>query len=169
MLERIITNFRLLNSSRPENWPFDFSLMRDEEQLAVHERDFIAGWSVSGFGAGGIFYLFARNLYEPLGVLAVTGFVGRFFNEHWAHSLNDASVPTYARTALWFLVIMVSISWTYAIYFLARHGRRLSWNRCAWNSVEELRRSERVWFWCNFVASVVFLGIIQVVFTDVER
>jgi len=162
MISRTITNLRLLNSKRPENRAFDRNIVRDESLLSHQDKEFLKKWSFGGFGIAGVLYLLLRNLYESLGLLAVAGYLGNFIEKHWSSVLYDSGAAVWIRVAVWTTVVIVIIGWAYGIYFLARHSRRLSWNRCAWKSIEEFRRSEKYWFWGNFVGSILLLAVLYI-------
>jgi hypothetical protein len=160
MFQRAITNLKLLNSKRAENTIFERKLIRDQALLSENDIKYLRRWSLSGFGVGGIFYLLLRNLYEPLALLGGAAFFGKIIENNWGTVLYSESVYILFRGFVWVLVLLIVASWAYGIYFQARHGRRLSWNRCTWKSIEEFKASEKKWFWFNFVASIfIFIGL----------
>ena len=157
MFNRISNNFKLLNTKRPENRAFEKKLIRDEDSLSDADIGFLKGWSLSGFGVGGVFYMLFRNLYEPIVLLSVTSFLGNFIDTNYSQFLYNSGLKLGFRVSVWLVFLSISAFWLYGIYFLARYSRRLSWNRCEWGSVFDLKKSEKKWFWWNFVASLVLL------------
>ena len=162
MLKQIINNLRLLSSNRPENAFLENKIIRDSSSLSKLDIDFVQSWSISGLGLGIIFYLLFRNLYESLAVLGIAGFIGNHIEKNW-FPLLLTETGLWSSVLIQTLVVLVVAFWVYGIYFLVRHGRRLSWNRCEWKSIEEFKQSEKIWFRLNFIGSAVVIIIFYLI------
>lgn len=140
---------------------FEKKQIRDEAHLSDEDLRWLRGWSVAPFGIAGIFYLLARKLVDIFTAIIL----GRVLSDSYdflkplfyigPHQYRFGPFVALIFSLLFFSLIMLSLY--YGPYFIARHGKRLSWNRGNWNSVEELKASEKKWFTWNFLPSVVVI------------
>lgn len=157
---------------------FERKEVRNQENLSQEDLKYIKGWTISPFGYGFLFYLAERKLPDLLTVYVTTFIyfevIDKFPKQHDFNFLNDVLTITLAVT-----VIIMLIAWVYSLYFMYRHGRRLSWNRGRYvyrkypfgrklkefESVQELRKSEGNFIKWNVIPSIIFgVGILFVVF-----
>lgn len=138
---------------------FERKNIRNENSLNSKDIEYIQGRTISPFGFVGILYLVFRRLYDVI-TLYIIFYVSRkvfvdFINIKALIESNATLGAFY--TVLFLLATLVGL---YALIFIYRHGRRLSWNRGKWKSVEELRKSENKWFYFNTMPSIIFLVLI---------
>ncbi|MBI2611078.1 hypothetical protein HYW60_04060 [Candidatus Kaiserbacteria bacterium] len=151
---------------------FERKNIRDESSLSVDDVRWLRGWTLAPIGIANIFYLGSprRKLYDIVTVFIVTylffevhdQFLRPMFINNSASSIADKYELGIlaALTYFVFVAIPFTIAYFYALYFLLRHAKRLSWNRGNWASVEELRKTERKWIYFNTVPSLTLLVLL---------
>ncbi len=143
---------------------FEKKQIRDEEHLSDEDQRWLRGWSVAPFGIGGIFYLCTRKLVDVFSAVVLGRVLSDCYDYIWPffyigpHQYRFGPFAALIFSSLMFFLLMLSLY--YGPYFLVRHGKRLSWNRGNWKSVEELKASEKKWLSLNFLPSMVAIAII---------
>jgi uncharacterized membrane protein (DUF441 family) len=162
-------------SNKDFKW-FDRKEVRGETSLSPEDLKYIKGWTISPFGWGYIFYIGLRKLPDIFTIYIITYIYAEISSELLAPLVSSAE--SLILSILYFLIssFLVIIS-LYAWFFTFRHGRRLSWNRgrstvsvrpktIQWKSVEELKKSEKKWFYFNTIPSTAFLALLSFTFFD---
>ncbi len=152
---------------------FDRTEVRDREKLSPEDLRYVMGWTIAPLGYGNIFYVAGRKLPDLLVVYVITLIFFQFSNRVVSVT-NLSTIPLILFALLTLGMLALSF---YSTYFLFRHGRRLSWNRGRYTSswtklmwpktvpfetVDQLRASEKNFVKYNVIPSVVFVGLLLV-------
>lgn len=149
---------------------FERKEVRDKDSLSGEELKYVKGWSISPFGYGYIAYIALRKLPDILIVYVIT----YLYFEVTDKLINTDSFEGILALIFGLLTLVMFCASFFAIIFTFRHGRRLSWNRgryvYTWSnilnpklqlfeSVEDLRKSERSFIKFNVIPTLILLAI----------
>jgi hypothetical protein len=108
---------------------FDTKHVKDIEDLSEKQVNYLKSTSLTIFG--------------PFNVL---------FRKHWDFLISLALLVAisslleyYSGGGAVLIAVIYLIVYVYFLYFIAKHGRRLAWNRSNWQGFEKFERSEKKW------------------------
>ncbi|MES2668263.1 MAG: hypothetical protein V4644_01045 [Patescibacteria group bacterium] len=150
---------------------FERKEVRDEENLSKEDLKYVKGWTIAPLGYGNIFYIAGRKLPDILFVFVIT-----YLYFEVTELINVESMEGILALIFFLLTLfMLGISF-YSTYFVFRHGKRLSWNRGRlvyarknilqpklqlFETVDQLRASERNFIRYNVIPSLVIFGLLM--------
>ena len=164
-------------SNRSFVW-FDTKEIRDREKLTQEELKYINGLTLSPFGYGYIFYIGFRKLHEMFFVYVVVYLFGEVYEQFVSPIVMSETTTPVVSLSLSLLSLGIYLVGLFAFIFTFVHGRRLSWNRghydtskislepktIKWESVDELKESEKKWFRYGTIPSLAVLIILGALF-----
>lgn len=152
---------------------FERKDIKNEASLDKKDVEWLRGWTIAPLGVASIFYIFSgkRRLHDIATVHITTflffqvddGFLRPMFINDMATEISEKYPHGFLLTVGYFLIaLLFSVASLYSLYFLLRHGKRLSWNRGTWKNIQELRSSEKKWFWLNTIPTLalIVLGLL---------
>lgn len=144
----------LSNSDFTWYW-FDKGEVRQEGSLSNEDVSWMREWTFAPFGIAYIFYLGSpyRRLYDVL-IVYIATYLFSEVNEAFLAPFLFKLSAIIALPYLFFTFFVALVS-LYSLYVSLRHGRRLSWNRGQWKSIQEFRASEDKWLKYNFLPSIL--------------
>jgi hypothetical protein len=157
---------------------FERKEIRKEDSLSSDEVRWLRQWTFSPIGIANIFYIAnpRRRLYD-LATVYIATYV--FFEVHETFLrplvLDDSAASLIEKyplgmftAAAYFILVVIPFTAAsfYSVYFTLRHGRRLSWNRGGWTTIEDLVKSEKRWLYFNTLPSlaIAILLVIAIYF-----
>lgn len=121
---------------------FEFEQIRDSEALTDEQRAWLKEGSVTIFGPLNIF---VRRHWDMIAV----GF-----------ALNITSEVLYEVDAPLLFSFALLAGYILLIGYMYRHGRRLAWNRLAWDSFDDFVLSEKKWKPWGW-AGIIFIVLVN--------
>lgn len=162
------TELKRFFSNKDFIW-FDTKEIRDRDKLSPEELKYIDGWSLSPFGYGFLFYLAQRRLYDVGFIYIVSYLYVEIYEPFIKPFIYSESLHPLVRLIMALLSMLGALAGLYALIFSLANGRRLSWNRGhatffgnkvrKWESVDELRQSEKKWFRYSALPSLILLAV----------
>ncbi len=151
---------------------FEQKKIRNEASLSQDEIKWLRRWTLSPLGIASLIYLVSprRKLYDIATASIITSVFFDVYEKFLSPLVLNNSASNLAEkypygifTALSFFFLVglpFTVASIYIFYFTLRHGRRLSWNRGNWTTVEELKKSESRWFYFNTLPSLIIAALL---------
>jgi len=130
---------------------FDRSL-RDEGNLSEKDKKFIRSWSFGPFIT--FWYCIFRNCGHVILVTWLIEIIFAIIIVPIALLFGGFSVVVFTWWFWLIFILMLVFLVVFNLFFISI-GRRLSWNRCYWNDMDDFRSSETIWTILGVISLII--------------